>query len=227
MNGRRKILAILILALLSAAILVLARQSSEPEYQRRRLSYWIDQYVSTSEHRNEAAEAIRAIGTNGLPYLITWAHYKLPAWRSILLLTTPLGRSRFALFLAETSQHHRADAALHAISLLGTNAAQAVPSLANLAFTTPTNLNIEVIITLSHLGPAAVPVLLQVKSNSIGVYRRFMSQTIAFNVVPTTGINDIPWLIKALEDDDVSLRNAATNALFNIAPQYLHNSVEQ
>ena len=61
----------------------------QPSYQGRPLAYWLclknnddDDAVRDEPHFEEA---IRAMGTNCLPYLLKWIAYELPAWKSKLI----------------------------------------------------------------------------------------------------------------------------------------------
>src|SRR5690242_3243308 len=49
----------------------------EPEYQGKKLSEWL---AMQHEHPAEAARAVRAIGTNAIPFLLRWADYRYPRW---------------------------------------------------------------------------------------------------------------------------------------------------
>jgi hypothetical protein len=75
------------LALVPAVVIVAflalgPHNASEPSYKGKNLSDWIATYVTGSppvlapqEQRDRANEAVRDIGTNGIPYLLNWYAY--------------------------------------------------------------------------------------------------------------------------------------------------------
>jgi HEAT repeat protein len=78
--------ALLFVASFAAAFICLLH-STEPIYQGRSLTYWIEQYRNTrgSESSREAADAVRNIGTNALPTLLTMLKTKDSAFRTALI----------------------------------------------------------------------------------------------------------------------------------------------
>lgn len=81
-------LAVLLVAL--AVVLVCqGLREREPVYQGRRLSQWLDEYnhVGTLDQTEPISEAIRAIGTNGLPFLLAHVeHVDSPIKEKLLAL---------------------------------------------------------------------------------------------------------------------------------------------
>jgi len=64
----------------------------EPEYKGRKLSEWLlmaaaahggdhPRWVHTSEWVTQTTEAVRHIGTNGLPFLVEWIDYRPSGWK--------------------------------------------------------------------------------------------------------------------------------------------------
>jgi hypothetical protein len=75
-------LAAVFLLALAAFIIVPASVPHEPEYKGRKLSDWVAaSNLHTSGGRDMAAEAIRQLGTNAVPYLLRWMKYEPPALR--------------------------------------------------------------------------------------------------------------------------------------------------
>lgn len=81
-NVMRKRTAIVLIVLFGAVVsLILFRTlpNREPEYQGKRLSAWFKQYYRSGQssqrpddpRREQAARALRAIGTNAIPFLVT------------------------------------------------------------------------------------------------------------------------------------------------------------
>src|SRR5690349_3457600 len=93
-GGRRRPILIVLAASLLVAIGVVAfwPGPKEPEYDGKTLSEWLDlcrNYRLGNESQSQSAqiaqEAVRKIGTNGLPLLVNWMNYDMPKWKSDLL----------------------------------------------------------------------------------------------------------------------------------------------
>jgi hypothetical protein len=103
----------------------------EPEYNGKKLSEWL---ALQNDHPAEVTEAVRAIGTNGLPVLIRWAEYQVPGWRNRLhrlyaKFPRPLYHSFVASCLANQKEQMRAFNSVFAFSKLGGDASAAAPEL--------------------------------------------------------------------------------------------------
>jgi hypothetical protein len=119
----------------------------EPEYEGRTLFQWLDQYkpytgflfVNEGPERGAAVDAIRHIGTNGLPWMLRWlrcydepsfgdrllaAHGKVPPW---------LHSQALERYMIRHSGRAHADAGFSGILILGKQARPALPELARLA----------------------------------------------------------------------------------------------
>jgi len=92
MRKRRIYLGLLGLGVVVGVIVVLFRPEREPEYGGKKLSEWAEMYSEGLDLTNganqvrQAADAIREIGTNGIPYLAKWMAYAPPAWKTALKL---------------------------------------------------------------------------------------------------------------------------------------------
>lgn len=137
MKRRRIFLALLgSVASITLAILVRPRER-EPEYNGATLSTWLSRCGSTNVTESlAAADAIQQIGTNALPFLLSWIQYE-PGWRDWLggkLLKWPVIGTRpnvQRLFWKMT--HYRAASAVTAFKILGTEARPARTELQRLA----------------------------------------------------------------------------------------------
>jgi len=82
------ILAVVACAILFVTVAVAAPER-EPEYGKKKLSEWVKIFAEglDSAHRSNeterAAEAIRAIGTNGVPYLVEWSAPPPDQWHAL------------------------------------------------------------------------------------------------------------------------------------------------
>jgi HEAT repeats len=90
MRTRRKWL-LLLLGCIAAAVLVLTLFGEhEPQYEGESLSQWAATLRAAinrggyDDTRQKATEAVRKIGTNGLPYLLKWIQYEDRPWQTNL-----------------------------------------------------------------------------------------------------------------------------------------------
>jgi len=208
-------------ALLAAATLLL--RNDEPSYKGRTLQQWI----MACDHWQEAREAREAIGiitTSSAPTLIRW----------VSLDTTPrVGLAKkLPKFIRETRlaedyifrkrNYIRVSQALYAFHLAGTNAAFAVPALANLAAVPdPARGAFWALDTLPHIGPPALPVICQAMTNrNQGIRFAAVSSLLRLG---TNAAPAIPNLITALSDPAEVVRQVAITGLLNLAPDALTN----
>jgi hypothetical protein len=144
---RRSLIALVlgclaVVIMVVSVILVISRQQ-EPQYNWRTLSEWLGtaqigklRGASSSEAR-EAAEAIRQIGTNALPFLVRWISYETPAWRrqiyGALFSLTPTSRDNpFVRSVLGAKTEERSWQAMSGFEILSAEASPAVPDLARL-----------------------------------------------------------------------------------------------
>src|SRR5215471_7079830 len=80
-------------ALLSFSVLLILTLTwpPEPTYQRRLLSEWLALLPKTAIPLSQVEEvantenAVRQIGTKGVPFMMKWLRYERPPWRKALL----------------------------------------------------------------------------------------------------------------------------------------------
>ena len=77
---RSRAIALVVLFAAIAVAAFFALRSREPEYRGKRLSQWLEEYDRTGamEKTGPASEAIRAMGTNALPYLFAYIKHRDP-----------------------------------------------------------------------------------------------------------------------------------------------------
>jgi hypothetical protein len=130
----RKRVKIALAVLLVAAIGVIAWQVMrlrEPVYQGKRLSQWLDEYnrVGRLEQTEPISEAIRAIGTNSLPFLLAHLkHVDSPIKEKFLAL---VGRQHLVKLPFYGADPYRS-ASILALHALGAQAAPLFPDLMKL-----------------------------------------------------------------------------------------------
>jgi hypothetical protein len=103
--------------------------SHEPEYDRRPLSFWLDQFTTSRNlpERSQAQLAIRHIGTNGLPALLAMLGRHDSKARQIVLRVL---EKQSVLHLRDASDYHLM--ASDGFYVLGPLALSAEPALAKL-----------------------------------------------------------------------------------------------
>jgi hypothetical protein len=116
---RRRLLLILnaCVASITIALLVWPRER-EPEYNSVELSKWLERYNDKKPH---AAEAIRHIGTNALPFLLHWIQYETPGWRNALdhlhtKLPSSVQKARPVQWLFKDKAEYRAELSVEGFS---------------------------------------------------------------------------------------------------------------
>jgi hypothetical protein len=147
----------------------------EPSYNTRPLSNWALIYYTNhnfrvrisvtnsgekNRNREEAALAIKTIGTNALPYLLDWLTYRRPKWKD-KVAGLPLPNSLWW----EVNTRLNRDDELHAaapevIELLGQTAGTLGPKLHTLAKTSSSATSRDrLLLILAHLGQAGLNLL--------------------------------------------------------------------
>jgi len=144
MRWRKFLIGLAVFAVLIASVVALI--PCEPRYNGRTLSEWIRDAAprrSPDPETTRAIEAVRHIGTNGLPWLIKWisateppawkvkltkANVRLPQWIRLRVLPRLLGINSYNL-------HRRL--ALDGFLILGPDATPAVPELLEIIAASP------------------------------------------------------------------------------------------
>jgi hypothetical protein len=156
-------------------------------------------------------DPILAIGTNAIPTILEWIGYEpSPSRKKIAGLVgriSPNLRRRLFYKPAE-----RANDAVRVFRILGPVADEAIPELARLARTaTDDDRAYRCLESLQRIGPAALPAVLTLASNS-PPKTRFR----AIVTLPDFGADAamaVPFLIQCLGDNDHAAANAAEEAL--------------
>jgi len=211
----------------AGVLAVIFRPEREPEYGGKKLSEWVEQ-LQESTGRSEmkagkqAAEAIQLIGTNGLPYLLSWIRYEQAAWKKNLHATVNrmIRHAPPSWYLRDKRLILRGGA-FSAIGVLGTNASTAIPDLAVMMNDPNGDRRSVALITLTCLGKAAVPTLVSALADSHNRVRPVICMQIAR--MGADARPAVPELVRLLDDPDRNLRSAARSALQQISPYALED----
>jgi hypothetical protein len=115
----------------------------EPRYHGVRLGDWLGRLAEPRADPSrsaiifdtspEAIEAIRGIGTNATPFLVTWLGYEPPAWKKKLAAAFGpnnfLMKGRVRAWIRDEPPDERGVGLITAFGILGTNASSAAPEI--------------------------------------------------------------------------------------------------
>lgn len=235
-SGRRILLVIVALAALGGVAALIWPREREPVYQGKTLSQWlgksrVPQGLYPGEPDPQAAEALTAMGTNAISWLMKWVAYERPAWRQGLCGVAAkvpfMGNKRF---IGEWLWGDEAyvNKAIQGFWILGAHGRLLIPGLTEIATNghSPVAVSQHAVTALYYTGHAALPALIEVLSdvraprNTRVAAGMYVSQWwVDWNV---SGPEEIyPKLARALSDRDGYVRSAATNAALRIAPELL------
>ena len=151
-----------------ALLFTIYGQRSEPSYHEKPLTFWLKGFESDlPQTRWQSAEAVRHIGTNGLPLIVQMLEKKPlsqePWWRQKVrpvLSFVKINLPRPAIERRE---------ALAALDALGPTAKDAVPALEKLLHQNPPDP--QAVLVLGRLGPDGVPALTRALTNEEKIIR--------------------------------------------------------
>lgn len=225
----RLLFAIAGLVVLAAGLWLFLLRNPEPAHNGRRLSEWVALHSHTYRNRNsslgvskeEAATAIRAIGTNGLPFLIEWTGYEPGKLRSKLNGAVFNGpswlRGNQSVVDRLTSREGLAAYAAEAFAALRSEAAPAIPDLVGIAQRPGVGTSrLQAVMALYHVGPAAIPALTNLVAKTPMATESRMKHTLLLVLLYQTNLP--PGYVALLESTgstDPALRAIAAAALGN------------
>ena len=172
-GGRRRRVVIVLAACVLVGIGLVAfwPGEREPEYQGKRLTEWlIFRGTAKSEVQvREAEDAVRHIGTNGLPCLIKWMSYRAPPWKEKMLhwqifnvLPAPLGQNFFRPEIQRLW-------ALDGFRVLAPTSSEVIPELTRVVDQWPNSSWERALVTMSCLGTNGFVALYEIATNQTRV----------------------------------------------------------
>jgi HEAT repeat protein len=234
--SRRTVSVSLIFATACVIVAILLARK-EPSYCGYPLSNWVKLLSDINEQdfgpdctQDKAPDAIVAIGTNALPFLVEWLKYEGGATpvRDVVykgvqkfpILQKIHGLEEWAW---KDSKMVRSAGALIAFRILGSTGAPAIPELLKMARQNPEGASIgpqfEAVEALAYTGEAALPALLSIATNKA---IKFTGRSTAARGIGSLGTNAapaIPALLEMLDDPFVSADAAEALASIGLEPQ--------
>jgi len=127
---RRVIIVLAVCVLVGIGVVAFWPNEKEPEYNGKKLSEWIE-FCRGGDYSQlqSAQDAVRKIGTNGLPWLVKWMSYDTPKWKTQLLASTSYRLVPAPIKNFLVSPILRAQQARQGFFVLGTIASPAIPDL--------------------------------------------------------------------------------------------------
>ena len=223
------------LALLMANVWASSRPSG-PEHGGRALSQWLEIYTdysstsSGSPSTEEAAKAVRNIGTNAIPYLLGWIRYEQPAWRRWVGDIIPKLPMSLSHWLSDRSLF-KAWGAVAGFEILGVESKSAIPGL-TLLINDPEagDSSRRAMRALAHMGDEGIQALLESVKNPAAPYRdKALSEigqahTLGANINPA-----MPAILRCLNDKDNLVNDGAWHIVIGrfalLEPQMLLNNI--
>lgn len=221
--GKRTVLVIVVVLVFGVAYVVFRPKTPNPVYQGRRLSEWLvttqtpvlrtGNFMLYDPVRDDAALAIRAVGTNALPLLLEWLNAEpnslLTNFATALApngwLPNNSWRQRLLDKLEPWDYLRRRSCAYTGFRILGSNAFPAVPALQLIASRSKPRDN-EAVFILTGMGSVAVPALTKaLAANPYSESRIHILNGLGF----IASSNAVPGVISALHDPDPDVVAAA------------------
>ncbi len=242
MKRRWRILLVVAGCGVVAAVALVLSRDSEPEYKGRTLTEWLLVYSDPGFYPHgglprgrltaeggEAADAVRHIGTNALPWLLKWVRYEgdgssinrlrqTAVWR----LPSTRRKSFILRWLLTDRAGRQANSAVAGFQILGAHASAAVPPLARLVQESKApDTVVRAMRCLADVGPDGLPPLIAAMTNRAnpGHVRAVATSYVADVAaqVKTNASAVVPLLVQFLEDRDQRVAEEAAMALGQLA----------
>lgn len=208
---RHRILLTALAAMLGSLWLAVFRGPREPSYAGKQLADWLSAMTPGNPASETEAAAVRAIGTNAIPFLLKWIRYERPAWKNSLNELSTKSFNHPLFDQAQDPAEWRADNAAMAFHVLGPEADAAIPELTRLMNTPDSSHSHRAAMALGGIGKAALPPLI-----SLMVKTTAETRCSAFFAVSKMGSNALPALpiiVQCLADNDPWVVKASIKAL--------------
>jgi HEAT repeat protein len=177
--------------------------ANEPSYEGKSLSEWLDKYDSVAgDYPKSVKDALRQIGTNGIPTLLEQLVYVRP----------PFGARAYDVNIN----------AVKGLIALGESSIPALPELRIIMQGTNEDFALYAMMSACGTGSNAIPMLVNGLTNQFANVRNEAANDLTSDLgkkFPEQRKLAVPFLVKLLADPDSDVRATATNALQEIDPQ--------
>lgn len=223
---RRRVVLIMLGCLLVGAVVFSVRPTNhEPVYQGKRLSQWLVQYLDApTGGQVEASNAVCAIGTNALPWLMNRIQHEASPSRWVKWVA--LGRKlpgrmgRTVATLLGDDSFYQLKLTFAGFQLLGPAASSAIPGLSQILRGSDAYASARAAEVMCCLGPQALPPLLSViqdRRQSFGARAGAVGTVSHMGYLGVDGASAIPILLSCLSETNLLVRLLAVQALGNLA----------
>jgi HEAT repeat protein len=224
MTRRRLILLLAVVGtFVTLLILTWPTDSDEPRYNGRRLSKWLIAYRH-AEDQDKAVEAISAIGTNAIPFLLRWLQEPPSPKRTKIRNALPnwVRNNQFVFHLLDPRLSEATMAAPMGFRVLGTNALPAIPDLVRISQTNNQTAGVMAVVTLAGMGQPGLVATLTIVTNGSLQHRSFAMDWMAKNQsLYSDPAPAIPVLVSCLSDTNsfIVQKAAETLGAFRLQPE--------
>jgi hypothetical protein len=231
--GKHRVKLLLFLLLVSATVSVLRPAKPQPTYQGKPIAHWMftfwNPYGYGVHAKEDARQALKAIGTNALPFFVQWISETPGRSRFRDVLQTYSYRlpllsqwDTFQRWLSTVPENEAAMnyslAAVDAFAVLGVEASAAIPDLAKIAHASyETRSAQHAIRALANIGPPALPSVTAVASDSSAACRCYAIT--ALEDFGTNAIPAIPLLLNCLTNPLLTVSAAETIQHLKLEPR--------
>jgi HEAT repeat protein len=223
MGNTRRILSAALLVAVLCALTWLALQlgkPDQPDYEGKKLSAWLQDidYGQPQAKREKAAEAIRSMGTNTLPFLLDDLDVARQSRLKEYLIQLARKQSLFKLNWRDANERSRQ--ATWAFKALGSAGSPAIQELLRLEESNPG----YVPGALAGIGVVALPYLIQGLTNKNewvrGNAAAYLANAVSDRSIPSSEAKmALALLIGNLRDTNNNVRPMAASALKTIDPE--------
>jgi len=207
-------------AVVVGVVIAACMPSKEPSYHGKRLSEWVRAFGEATGARifipcAECGEAIRHIGTNAVPFLLSWIQYETPPWKiNVYNFANPiLARLRISARFDDNKLNKRAEGSIDAFVALDDKATDAIGDLGKLV-NDPVHerASFRAAAVLATLGtPGCVPLLTAVTNQRVQVsVRCYLIEVLADEVEQRERV--ITVVRQLALDPNPQIRSTVTNA---------------
>jgi len=192
----------------------------EPLYNGQTLSTWLRTYRGdVGWRRDEAFIAVRQIGTNAIPFLLSDLQYEVPAWKVRIWTSVAWSLARGPIVVRNRwyklePENKRRPLALAGFEILGPYASPAIPELLGQMEQQSTQQGC--FWALSCIGQEAIAALLEVATNAATPVERRACAVAALGAMGTKASNCVPVLISCMDGEN-KLATSAAVALGSVA----------